>query len=323
MIKINDHMTGADSAPSRRYAVITPCRNEAEYLQQTIDSMAAQSVLPAVWIIVDDGSTDETPAILERARNEHPFIRVVHRKDRGERAVGPGVIEAFYDGLATMNLDDYDYICKLDGDLLLPLRYFENLMERMEADSLLGNLSGKTYIRTKNNKLVSERMGDENAIGAMKFYRVACFKDIGGFVRQVCWDGIDGHMCRLKGWIASSIDEEELRVIHLRPQGSSQKSVWTGRMRWGRGKYFMGSSLAYIIAVSMYRAFERPFVLGGIGILIGYLSAFVRRQPRFEDREYRRFFRRYELKSLLIGKHRTLTVYDRRIRKHRASSMND
>ena len=294
MTTTDDNLTSDDRTPSRRYAVITPCRNEAEYLQQTIDTMGAQSVLPTVWIIVDDGSTDETPAILDRAMKEHSFIRVVHRQDRGKRAVGPGVIEAFYDGLATINLDDYDYICKLDGDLILPQKYFEILMERMEADKLLGNLSGKTYIRTMNNKLVSERKGDENAIGPAKFYRVACFKDIGGFVRQISWDGIDGHMCRMKGWIASSIDEEDLRVVHLRPQGSSQKGIWTGRMRWGRGKYFMGSSLLYVSAASIYRAFEYPILIGGLGIFTGYIAAFFTRFPRFEDKEYLRFFRKYE-----------------------------
>jgi len=290
-------------------------------LQQTIDTMAAQSVLPTVWIIVDDGSTDETPAILERATKSYPFIRVVHRTDRGKRAVGPGVIEAFYDGLATIDLDDYDYICKLDGDLLLPPRYFEILMERMESDARLGNMSGKTYIRTKSGGLVSERMGDENAIGAMKFYRAACFKDIGGFVRQISWDGIDGHMCRMKGWIASSVDEEDLRVEHLRPQGSSQKGVWTGRMRWGRGKYFMGSSLLYVTAVSVYRSFEYPFLIGGLGIFTGYVAALLKQFPQYDNKEYLRFFRRYELESLLRGKRRTLDRYNQRIRESTTSSV--
>ena len=321
MTTTNDNMTGAHDAPSRRYAVITPCRNEAEYLQQTIDTMAAQSVLPTVWIIVDDGSTDETPAILERAMKAYPFIRVVHRTDRGKRAVGPGVIEAFYDGLATIDLDEYEYVCKLDGDLLLPSRYFEILMERMEADPLLGNLSGKTYIRTKNNHLVSERMGDENAIGPTKFYRVACFKSIGGFVHQISWDGIDGHMCRLKGWIASSVDEDGLRVEHLRPQGSSDRSIWVGRMRWGRGKYFMGSSLLYVFAVSVYRAFEYPILVGGVGIFTGYIAALLKRYTRYDNKKYHRFFRRYEFESLFRGKRKTLDRYNQRIRENATSSI--
>ncbi len=298
---------------SRRYALITPCRDEAAYLQTTIDTVAAQSVLPAKWVIVDDGSTDETPAILERAAKQYPFIQVIRRDDRGQRAVGPGVIEAFYDGLKAINLDEYDYICKFDGDLEMPPRYFERVMEHFEADPWLGTLSGKLFLRY-GDKLVEERCGDENSVGPAKFYRTQCFKEIGGFVRQVSWDGIDGHMCRMKGWIARSIDDPEMRIIHLRRMGSSQKSFWTGRVRWGRGKYFMGSAPYYVLAVSVYRMFERPYVLSGIGIFWGYLKAMLARHERFDDPLYFKFFRRYELRSLLLGKRRTMNAYHDRIR---------
>ncbi len=302
----------------QRYLLITPCRDEAEYIERTIKSVGAQSVVPTKWIIVDDGSTDDTPRILADAAAKFPFIEIVNRKDRGRRKVGPGVIEAFYAGLDTIDLADFDYVCKFDGDLILPPRYFEILMTKMEADPQIGNLSGKTYIRTASDRLVSERMGDENAIGPSKFYRVACFEDIGGFVHEISWDGIDGHQCRRKGWIASSIDEPDLVIEHLRPQGSSEQGIWTGRMRWGRGKYFMGSSITYVLAVSMYRAFERPFFIGGFGILCGYLMATFRKLPRYNDREYRKFFRRYEFRSLFFGKRRTLDRYNDAIRSTRA-----
>jgi hypothetical protein len=176
----------------------------------------------------------------------------------------------------------------------------------MEADPLLGNFSGKTYIPTKGGKWVSERMGDENAIGASKFYRVRCFRDIGGFVAQVCWDGIDGHRCRMLGWKAMSEDSEDLRMQHYRPQGSSQQSVWVGRKRWGRGKYFMGSSLPFVMAVSGFRMLERPFVQGGCGILMGYLEAWRDKHPRYGDRAYLKHLRHYELTSLLLGKRKTM-----------------
>jgi poly-beta-1,6-N-acetyl-D-glucosamine synthase len=298
----------------KRYLVISPCRDEAQYLQTTIDSMGLQTLLPACWVIVDDGSTDDTPNILAKAAEKYPFIKVVRREDRGKRAVGPGVIEAFNAGLESVTLDDYDFVCKLDCDLGIPTKYFQTLVEYMEEDPLLGNVSGKTYIETDDGRWVSERMGDENAIGPSKFYRVECFKDIGGFVSQVCWDGIDGHLCRMKGWIASSIDTEELRLKHYRPQGSSQESVWTGRMRWGTGKYFMGSSLTYVTAVSIYRMMERPFIIGGIGIFVGYCSAMLKRMPRYNNEDYFRYFRKYELRSLLSGKNTTLDKYNRDIR---------
>ncbi len=300
--------------PSRRYLVITPCRDEAQYIQKTIDTMAAQTVLPKHWVIVDDGSTDETPQLLSLAASEYPFIIVIRREDRGKRAVGPGVIEAFNEGLQAVNLNDYDYICKLDGDLGLPPKYFEILMKKMEADPFIGNLSGKTYIQRPGDKWVSERMGDENAIGPAKFYRTECFIDIGGFVKQISWDGIDGHKCRMKGWIAGSVDEKDLCIKHYRPQGSSNNNIWVGRKRWGRGKYFMGSSLTYVLAASIYRMFEYPFIYGGVGILLGYLSSMIKMEKRYNDSEYLKFFRRYEFKSLLYGKNKNLIKYNKKIR---------
>lgn len=301
---------------SRRYALITPCRDEAAYLQTTIDTVAAQTVPPTKWVIVDDGSTDETPRILERAAREHSFIQVVRRQDRGRRAVGPGVIEAFYDGLAAIDLHEYDYVCKFDGDLEMPPRYFERVIELFDADPYLGTLSGKLYLRYDDPpRLVEERCGDENSVGPAKFYRVQCFRDIGGFVRQVSWDGIDGHLCRMNGWVARSTDEPDLRIIHLRRMGSSEQSFWTGRVRWGRGKYFMGSAPYYVLAVSAYRMFERPWIISGVGILWGYLKAMLARHERYRDRGYLRHLRRYELRSLLLGKRRTMHRFHERIRR--------
>lgn len=301
---------------SRRYLLISPCRDEAVYLQRTIDSVAAQTVLPRKWVIVDDGSTDATPQILAAAARQYHFIQVVRREDRGKRSVGPGVIDAFYSGMDGVDLDEFDYVTKLDVDLEFQPRYFERLMEQFDADPILGNLSGKLYLQY-GNRLVEERLRDDNAVGPAKFYRVACFKDIGGFVRQVSWDGIDGHMCRLKGWIPRAVNEAELRIVHLRRMGSSEVSFWEGRKRWGRGKYFMGSRWYYVAAVAFYRMFERPYVISGIGIMVGYIKATLARQPRFEDPEYLRFFRRYELESLVFGRDRATRRFDERVRASR------
>jgi poly-beta-1,6-N-acetyl-D-glucosamine synthase len=282
-------------------------------MRRTLDGVIAQSLRPALWVIVDDGSRDGTPEILKEYAAKHSFIKVVRRDDRGRRAVGPGVIEAFYAGLETVDLDRFEYLCKLDLDLELPPTYFERVVMQMQANPRLANFSGKPYLREADGRLVSERLGDENAVGMIKFYRVAAFKDIGGFVRQVSWDGIDGHMCRMRGWIARSEDRPDLRFIHLRQMGSSQNGLWVGRLRWGFGKYFMGSAFYYVVAVALYRMLEKPYVVGGWAILWGYLKAVLSRAPRFENRDFRKFLRRYELQSLLFGKRRTTDRYDREI----------
>jgi biofilm PGA synthesis N-glycosyltransferase PgaC len=289
--------------PSQRYLLVSPCRDEARYLRRTLDSVAAQSVPPALWVVVDDGSTDETPAILEEYARRLPYLRVVRRTDRGSRQVGPGVIEAFYAGLDQVRLEDFDYLCKLDMDLDLPVRYFELLMQRMESNPRIGTTSGKPwFVHPQSGALEPEVCGDEMSVGMTKFYRVACFKEIGGFVREVMWDGIDCHRARMLGWIAESVDLEPIRFVHLRPQGASQKGIWTGRLRAGFGQYFMGTSPIYYLAVALHRLPSHPALIGSVAMLWGYFRSWLQSLPRYDDLEFRRFLRAYQHACLRIGK---------------------
>jgi glycosyltransferase involved in cell wall biosynthesis len=272
----------------------------------------AQSICPAKWVIVDDGSTDGTPEILKEYADKYDWIDIVTRPDRGRRSVGPGVVDAFYSGYATINPDDYSYFCKLDLDLRLPPRYFEVLMKRMKDEPRIGTCSGKAYIETKQG-LVNEGHGDETSLGMTKFYRVSCFKDIGGFVREVMWDGIDCHRCRMRGWIACSWDDPDLRFTHLRPEGSSQQSVYVGRMRHGYGQYFMGTGLAYMVASAIFRMKEKPFLVGGLATLWGWLRSWIQRKPRYEDQEFRSFLRRFQWRAMLVGKQRAVDEISREV----------
>ena len=224
---------------------------------------------------------------------------------RGKRAVGPGVIEAFYAGYETIDPDSFDYLCKLDLDLRLPPRYFETLMERMEANPKIATCSGKSYIE-KEGGLVYERHSDETSLGMTKFYRVSCFKKIGGFVREVMWDGIDCHRCRMMGWIACSWNDPELRFVHLRPMGSSQKGIFTGRMRHGYGQYFMGTGFIYMAVSAVNRMADKPYILGGLAMLWGWLKSALQGKSRYNDLEFRRFLRHYQWRALLVGKKRAI-----------------
>jgi biofilm PGA synthesis N-glycosyltransferase PgaC len=288
-----------------RYVLISPCRDEAEFMRRTLDSVIGQSIRPAKWIVVDDGSTDATPQILAEYQKKHNWIEVLTRKDRGKRSVGPGVVDAFYAGYDLVKDADYPYLCKLDLDLLLPPRYFEILIEKMEADPGIATCSGKAYYERKG-RLKSERIGDDMSIGASKFYRASCFKTIGGFVREVMWDGIDCHKCRMNGWIACSWDEPELRFVHLRPMGSSHVSIYAGRMRHGFGQYFMGTSLLFMIASAVFRLNQKPYIIGSAATLWGYVKSALQRRPRYQDAEFRRFLRDYQWQVLLGGKRRAL-----------------
>ena len=280
-------------------------------MRQTLDSMVAQSVRPTLWVIVDDGSTDATPEILAEYAARHDWIRVVQKPDRGHRAVGPGVIEAFYAGYDTIDPAAYSYLCKLDLDLVLPPGYFEGLIARMEADPRLGTCSGKAWYRGAGGARIWERMGDEMSVGASKFYRMSCFQQIGGFVRAVMWDGIDCHKARYLGWKAGSFADPDLAFEHLRPMGSSQQNILAGRRRHGAGQYFMGSDPIYFAATAAWKMLHPPYLVGGLASLQGYLGAWWHRAPQYEDPELRAFVRDYQRRALVSGKSRAIAAIEK------------
>lgn len=304
-------ITEPGNGPGRRYALITPCRDEALYMRRTLDSVVAQNERPALWVIVDDGSTDATPQILADYAERHDWIKVVAKPDRGARAVGPGVIEAFYFGLAQIDTAAFDYICKFDLDLDLPERYFAILMDRMQANPRLGSCSGKPWFSWKGAK-VSEKCSDEMSVGMTKFYRVACFDDIGGFVREVMWDAIDCHKSRQLGWQVQAFNDPDLAFEHLRAMGSSHKSIYTGRMRHGYGQYFMGSSPWFFTASCVFRLIHPPYVTGALASFWGYVKAWAQGRPQLPDPELRAFIRQYQTRALMVGKARAIAEIDAR-----------
>ena len=296
---------------SRKYVVISPCRDEAEYMKRTLESVVNQKLTPTLWLIVDDGSTDGSKEILADYERDYEFIKVMSRENRGFRSVGPGVIDAFYAGLQTVDLDKFQYICKLDLDLELPDTYFLTLIEKMEADPRLGSCSGKPYNEV-NGKWVSERRGDEMSVGMTKFYRRDCFIQIGGFIREVMWDAIDCHKSRQLGWKTASWDQSELNFLHLRVMGSSQNGVLTGRARHGFGQYYMGTGIVYMLMTCMYRAIEYPILIGGAAMFYGYVKAMFKRNLRNPDHALVGEIRKFQISSLLRGKRRATELAEKR-----------
>lgn len=279
--------------------IVSPCRDEERTLSRTIECMRKQTMTPLLWVIVDDGSTDRTPEILSDAAKQIPWLRVVQRQDRGKRVLGGGVIDAFYDGVAAIpEGTDYEFVAKMDVDLEFSPRYIERLLEVFAADPNLAAASGKVF-RKEGDALVEEFMIDEMVAGQFKFYRREAFECIGGFVREVMWDGIDFHRARMKGYTTCSIAEPELQILHLRLMGSSDHSVYKGRMRWGRGQWFMGSSPAYVLASGLFRMSERPYIVGGLLIVAGYLLAALQHKPRYEDPDFRANLREWQSQRLL------------------------
>jgi poly-beta-1,6-N-acetyl-D-glucosamine synthase len=305
------------TAKRQTYCIVSPVRDEEKYMRRTLESVVNQTVPPDLFVIVDDGSTDATPQVLAEYEARYPYIKVIKRQNRGQRRVGGGVVEAFYEGWAVAEPYHHDFLTKLDMDLELPLGYFERLLALMAADPRLGTVSGKAYYPAPSNKdesfdgaLISEHIGDDVSLGMTKFWRRECFEEIGGLVPQVLWDGIDCYKARMLGWKACSLDEPELRFLHLRPMGSSDKSIVNGRIRLGTGQWMMGSSPLFVLASAAHRARHRPFVVGALATLYGWAKAGLSGQPRIADPEFRKHLRGYQWSFLMHGRRGAMTRAD-------------
>ena len=280
------------------YVIITPARDEAKYLPDTIKSVVAQTLRPAEWIIVDDGSTDDTPAIVERAMVDHDWIRLVRAANRGERVVGAGVVKAFNAGLAVSARPETSFLCKLDADLVLPADYFERLLLRyFAADQRLGIAAGPIVERV-SGIVVRLRYEPEMVFGAAKCYRRACFDEIGGIESSIGWDGIDCYQAMRRGWHTGTIADPALEILHLRRMGTSHKSILHGCARRGRGLRYNGAHPIWVVASAAYRMLDRPYVIAGLCVLAGYLQATVARMPRIPDPAFITYLREWQLRKL-------------------------
>lgn len=286
----------------RKYVLICPVRNEEKYIEKAILSAAQQTIQPVELLVIDDGSTDRTAEIVKSFMKEYSWLHYERRPDRGERKVGKGVVEAFYDGYKALWTENYDYIGKVDGDLSYGPKYFETLFNKFKGDPFLGAASGKLYLDLGDGKLIPERNSDEMVIGGMQFYRKQCFEGIGGFVPEIMWDGIAYHRCRMEGWRTRSYKDEELMIHDHRLMGSSQKTIFHGRLRWGWGQYFMGTHPIYILAVGVYRLLEKPYIIGGIMIVLGYVRGFLTGSVRYDFPGFRRSLRAWQWERLKLGR---------------------
>ncbi len=277
-----------------RYIIISPVRNEERYIQETIYSVVAQTIRPIQWIIVNDGSQDKTQHIISQCLSEYPWIKLVNRVDRGFTQVGRGVIEAFSEGFKYIS-GEWDFIVKLDCDVLFDKHYFANLLQAFEFDQYLGIAGGTsfTYIR---DRLTEEKMPVFHPWAGARMYKRACFEDINGLVEDLGWDTIDLLRAHMKGWRTKRF--HDFKIIHLRRM-SSRKGLWEGKVRTGRNFYITGYSLLFLCARCIYRLNERPLLVESVGVFWGYLSSMLRRNQLVVSVEEKNFLRKQQHRRLL------------------------
>jgi biofilm PGA synthesis N-glycosyltransferase PgaC len=277
-----------------RYVIITPARDEEGHIAETIESVRRQTVLPVEWVIVDDGSADQTGEILDRAAAQSPWIRVIHRKNRGFRKSGGGVMEAFYDGYNSLQHKDWDFIVKLDGDLSFSPDYFEKCFDYFRADPKLG-IGGGEIVHEVVGKLKVEENPRFHVRGATKIYRKSCWEAIGGLWPAPGWDTIDEVKANMLGWKTRAF--EDLQLLHHRVTGAAEGIV-RDRVKHGMVCYISGYHPLFVAASCLRRITQKPYVVGSAAIMYGFLKGHMTHPPRLEDRSYVAYIRAQQLRRL-------------------------
>lgn len=279
------------------YVIISPVRNEARNLARTIQSVANQTVRPARWIIVDDGSNDGTREIASEAAARHEWITVVARADRGSRKSGAGVMEAFYDGLKRLEKLDWDYLVKLDGDLEFEASFFERIFQAFNQDSSLGVSGGDIYHFENDQKVIESRNDPGFHVrGATKVYRRGCWEAIGGLVPATGWDTLDEVKANMLGWRTARVPTAP--ALHLRPTGAADGG-WRNAFKNGRGSYISGYHPVYMLSKCVKRVLDRPVLIQSLGLAAGFFSSYFGGVEQIRDRDLIRYLRAQQIRRLL------------------------
>lgn len=279
----------------KRYVIITPVRDEEKFVEATIRSVTCQTNPPSEWVIVDDGSTDSTGEILDRHAAQFPWIRVVHRPNRGYRKSGGGVMEAFYAGYNALRCDDWEFIVKLDGDLTFSPDYFEKCFEHFSRQPELGIGGGEIY-HSLGGELKLEANPRFHVRGATKIYRRSCWEGIGGLWMAPGWDTIDEVKANMIGWKTYSFSE--LSLLHHRFTGSAE-GLLRDRVKHGLACYVSGYHPLFVAAKCVSRLPQKPYLIGAAAIFYGFVKGYLTRTLQVSDHRMIDYLRNQQLRRLV------------------------
>jgi biofilm PGA synthesis N-glycosyltransferase PgaC len=278
-----------------KYVVVTPVRDEEAFVRLTIECMLQQSVRPAEWVIVNDGSTDNTGAVIDGYARQYPWISACHRANRGFRKAGGGVVEAFNDGYKSLSSLDWDFIVKFDGDLSFGPEYFQNCFEYFEREPDLG-IGGGVICHVVDGREYIEGGGPGFHVrGATKIYRKACWEALGGLWPAPGWDTFDEVKANRLGWTTRSFGD--LRLTHHRWTGTAE-GIWVGLVKNGRANYVCGYHPLFMLGKCIRRVLHRPYILGSIALSYGFITGYCRRIPQVDDPLTIAYLRRQQLGRL-------------------------
>ena len=278
------------------YVLITPARNEEKLIEKVIQSVISQTVLPSKWVIVNDGSTDDTASIVSPYLAKYDWMELLNLSPHRDRSFAAKV-HAFNAGLERVKNLDYQVIGNLDSDLSFDADYLEFLLGKFEEDANLG-VAGTIFREEGYSSAADSFEGQNHVAGGCQLFRRQCFEQIGGYVPNKAGgiDWIAVTTARMRGWKTQSFREKYF--FHYRSLGTAERSLLSSTFSYGEKDYYLGGHPLWEVFRVAYRATKKPYLVGGIALFSGYLSAFLRQMKRPVSNELMQFHREEQLKKL-------------------------
>jgi glycosyltransferase involved in cell wall biosynthesis len=275
------------------HIIITPVFNEAQYLNSFIKSIISQTLPPSTFCLVDDNSTDSSAEIIKSYSSKYPWIKYVFHASGEYKAQGGKIVNAFNYGLSKLDISSASFLSKIDADLELPNDYFEKISQVFSNNQNIGICGGK-IIENTNGQWVKTIQGDYFVRGALKSYRLECFKEIGGLKPVLGWDGLDIMMALNKNWetCVLPIDVKHFRIA------SSDYDVSELNLRLGKANYQNGSNLFLALIRSTVKIWRQRSLMVGCSFLKGYLKARKEKVPMNVDDNLKRFINNFHIKRI-------------------------
>ena len=279
------------------YVLITPARNEEKFIEKLIQAVTNQTVLPAKWVIVNDGSKDGTASIVSNYLPKYHWIELLNLPSHRDRSFAAKV-SAVNAGLERVQDVDYEIVGNLDSDVSFDPDYLEFLMKKFQEDPELG-VAGTIFQEDGGYSSGKDSFEGQNHVpGGCQLFRRRCFENIGGYIPNKAGgiDWIAVTTARMKGWKTRSFREKSF--FHYRSLGTAERSLLASAFSYGEKDYYLGGHPLWEIFRVAYKMTKKPYLLGGIALFSGYVCAFLRRAERPVSDELMRFHRQEQLKKL-------------------------
>lgn len=284
------------------FLIMTPARNEEKFLPRVIKSINKSSFKPALWVIVDDNSNDKTPNIIQYALKEHRYIKKIRLSNEGNRNFFnySYVCKTGFDytiQLAKENEIDWEYIILLDADTIVEQSYFEDIIVKMQEDSIIGIASGEVYVLKKSKIIIEKRFRDRPS-GTARIWRKDCFLETDGYSITQAPDSVSRVKANLKGW--RTVRFREPKAYQLR-ETSSAEGLWKGYVIRGEVTYHLHCHILLVLTRGLSYMIQPKFYLV-IPYFIGYLESMIRKKPRIQDEEIVLYYQKERLNELLSNR---------------------